>query len=269
MAVLVETGLPEILRELGTELHDTALSESADGLIARSWAARVLYTAAREIARRIRRAGAPPMALDPYEFTLSADPADSAQYILPRRARRVLYAKDDSGYYDSLDAGELGRSGFVHQGRTIRFRNATPTGSTAVVLATTPTIGRTVLEADYYVGAWIAMESGAAAGDVRRVTAYAPSTKTCTVAAFSSAPSPGDTYTFLLDLPPSMERAVILRAVLMLLRTDKSIDADRDRITASYKEAYENGLNDVKRGVVGHIPALGRRWLSGFDEDTE
>jgi hypothetical protein len=282
----VEGGLPEMLRELGTELHDEDLSESADGLISRDWAARVLSTAARKVAKRIRHAGVPPATLAPCEFTLTVDPADSERYLLPRRARRVLYAKDDSGYYDSLDAGELGRSGFVHEGRAIRFRNVTPTGdllarvmldpvslsygisaagtgSTSVVLAATPTIGITVLEADYPVGALIAMESGAAQGEIRRVTAFTPATRACTVDAFSSAP---DTYTFLLDLPPVMAPAVVLRAALILLRTDKSLDADKDRIMASYKEAYQDGLSDLKHGVVGHITALRRVWLSGFEE---
>jgi hypothetical protein len=282
MAAVIETGLPDLIYEVGSELDDLDIDESDRGRLNNNRVTRHINSSTREVFRRLRLDRVDIASLDPYTHTLSTQPSDSDRYLLPRRARQVFWLKDDDYYLLSLDPHETSSSGFVYRRGTLELRNytvngtitaalmmepvelsygvsATGTGSTAVVLATSPDLGRTHLEPDYYVGSYIGFETGAAIGEVRRVTAQSISSGvvTLTVTAFTSAPSAADKYTFLLDLPKIMDRPVIYRSCEKLARFDKVLSTEQADIGPSimareYERAYMASKVALRNAVYGH-----------------
>ncbi len=284
MAAVIETGLPDLLFTLGTEFDDQVLSESADGRIKQTRANRLFTVAARDLFVRLRRDKMNPERLDPYNFTLSAQPNDSARYLLPTRGRQVFIVKDGEYQLESLDYHEKEDTvGYIINGPTIEILNysvsgdvtaevllnpielsygkaAAGTGSTAVVLAQSPLIGRTSLEPNYYVGAYIGFEEGDARGEIRRITsqAIAAGVVTLTVSAWTSTPTTDDKYTFLLDLPNCMKQSVVLRAATKLARFDEvlSSDSGRDGMSLMHAEAeraYADARAELRGAIVGHL----------------
>lgn len=289
----IENGLPNLLEQIGTEIHDLNLSGSNDGEIGRAWAERALYAASREVFRRLRREKVDPLHFK-QSFTPTVDSSDDELYPLNRRVRQIIRVFDDYGSDTEIDywpisTYEVDSEGWVLEPTGLRLREATisgtmtvwavqapvrlsygiagsGTGSTALVLATSPAIGETSVESNYYVGARIAMESGSAIGDVRRVASQSISSSvvTLTVSAFSSAPSANDKYSIILDLPDCMSRAVVLRASLIILRTLRKMDREMDDVAASYQEAYASGKAILTGAKLGHIVRFRQLHDNGF-----
>lgn len=282
MAAAIETGLPDLIYEIGSELDDLQIDESTSGRLNNNRVQRLISSTQREVFRKMRRDRLSMAAFDPYTFTLSTQPSDTDRYVLPRRARGVFWLKDGDSYLNSLDPHEDSSSGFLSKRGTLELVNytvvgtitcscvlepielsygvaATGTGSTAVVLATSPDLGRTHLEPDYYVGSYIGFETGDARGEVRRVTSQSISSGvvTLTVTAWTSAPSAADKYTFLLDLPKIMDRPVIYRTCEKLARFDKVLSTEQyDHgsaiMKAEYKEAYLDAKVALRNDMYGH-----------------
>jgi hypothetical protein len=296
MAIRVEAGLPDLLYQLGGEIHDLSLTESADGdRITQAWAVRALDIAQRDVFRRLLKDKVDPDRLNPYTFTLTVDPNDSSRYKLPYKARQILWLKDSNDtYFDALDTSELGGSGYMFQGNGVYFTDsvsitgslsarvicnpvplsygqaAANTGSTSVVLDATPNIGENVTEANSYVGCYIAMESGGAVGETRRITAFNTSTRACTVAAFSSAPAADDYYTIMMDVPAVMSEAVVRRAALILMRSDEALSTmagpkGMQLMAADYERAYQEGRRALAQGSYGHIQQIRRGLWDPFN----
>jgi hypothetical protein len=290
----IENGLPDLLEQIGLELHDLVLDGAHDGQISRNWSERAIYAASREVFRRLRDDHVDPLQFKQV-FTPTVDPNDDELYPLARRVRQVMRVFDDQGGDSEFDYWPIGTyqvdtEGWVLEPTGLRLREATITGtmtiwavqapvrlsygvcaaatsSTTLVLATSPAIGETSLEPNYYVGARICIESGGAKGDVRRVTSQSISSGvvTLTVAAFSSAPTGGtDTYSIVLDVPDCMSRAVVLRAALIILRTDRKMDRQMDDVAASYQEAYASGKAMLTGAQIGHITRFRQLHDSGF-----
>lgn len=288
MAYVIESGLPDLLNSLGTEIHDLTLTEAADGAqVSRSWAARVLHTAVREVFRRLRRDHVDPLQFK-QELSLTVDSSDDELYPLNRRVRQVMRvfdyeSADNEHTYWPLAPYALKEQGWVLESDGLRLRGATVAGtlkvwalqtparqsygtaqavtSTSITLAATPTgsLGITSVEPNYYLGARIGIETATGgnavgAGQVARITAYAASTKICTVAWETAPDATTFTYSILLDLPDCMQRAVVLRAALVILRTNAVMDREMDDVAASYREAYESGRAVLQGAKVGYIP---------------
>lgn len=290
----IENGLPDLLEQIGTELHDLNLSGENDGDIGRTWGTRALFAASREVFRRLRKEHVDPLHFKQV-FTPTVDSSDDELYPLNRRIRQVIRVFDDYGSdtevdYWPLATYDVDSEGWVIESNGLRLREATisgtmtiwavqapvrlswgvcasGSGSTALVLATNPAVGETSLEPNYYVGARIAMETGAAKGDVRRVSSQSISSGvvTLTVPAFSSAPTGGtDRYSVVLDLPDCMSRAVVLRASLIILRTLRKMDRQLDDVAASYQEAYASGKAMLTGAQIGKITRFRRLHDNGF-----
>lgn len=281
MAYVVESGLPDLLSQLGTEVHDLTLTESADGVhVSRTWAGRVLGTAVREVFRRLRKEHVEPLRFK-QELSPTVDSSDSELYPLNRRVRQIIRVFDYTSSTSERDYWPLGTydvadEGWVLEPDGLRLREATVGGTlkvwavqtpvrmsygtaagggaSSITLATSPTVGISSVEPNYYVGARIGIESGNGVGEIRRVTAYSASAKACTVAAWSTAPDSSSTYSIMCDLPDCMARAVVLRAALIILRTDAVMDRQMDDVAASYLEAYESGKAVLKGGKVSFTP---------------
>ncbi len=282
MAAVIDTGLPDLIYEIGSELDDLDIDESTRGRLNNNRVQRLIHSSQREVFRRLCRDRIDVVALDPYTFTLSTQPSDTDRYLLPRRARQVFWLKDGDTYLSSLDAHEGASIGFRFRRGTLELVNhtvvgtitcscvlepielsygvaATGTGSTVVVLAKSPDLGRTHLEPDYYVGSYIGWEKGVAIGEVRRVTAQSITSGvvTLTVTAWASAPSAADKYTFLLDLPKIMDRPVIYCTCEKLARFDKVLATEQsDHGSAIMNREFEKSYLDAKvtlrNSVYGH-----------------
>lgn len=295
MSYVIESGLPDLLHEIGTELHDLTLTEADDGRISRDWAARTFETAVREVFRRLRRDGIDPLQFK-QEFSLTEDSSDSYLYPLNRRVRQIIRVYDDnnqtteSGYtnywpvstYDSMELGWVLEPGGIRlRGEptiigTLKawviqtpirqsYGEATSATSTGLVLQASADIGVSSKEPNYYIGSRVGIESASTGvGEVRRVTAYDESTRTCTVAAWTATPTGTIKYSFLLDLPDCMQRAVVLRAALLILRADKAIDREMDDVAAAYIEAYESGKSLLKDAKVSYLPQFREVFDAGF-----
>lgn len=279
MGYIVEAGLPDLLNGLGTEIHDLDLTEAADGRISRAWAARAIETAVREVFRRLRKEKVNPL-LFKQVLTPTANATDTELYPLNRRVRQVLRVFDDISTdneddYWPLSTYQIGDYGWVLEPDFLRLREATINGTltvwavqtpvrqsygtassataTTLVLPSSATIGQTSVEPNYYVGARIGIESGTTgAGQVRRISAYDSATRTCTVPTWTTTPTGTIVYSLLMDLPDCMARAVVLRAALIIMRADKTLDRADDDVAASYMEAYESGKAILKGAKIGY-----------------
>jgi len=291
----IENGLPDLLEQIGLELHDLNLDGAHDGVdLSRSWGARVIYGASREVFRRLRKEHVDPLHFKQV-FTPTVDSTDDELYPLNRRVRQIIRVFDDAGNDSETDYWPLGTyevdsEGWVIEPAGLRLRNVTISGtltiwavqapvrlsygvsgaatsSTTLVLAASPAIDETSLEPNYYVGARICMESGGANGDVRRVSsqAIASGVVTLTVPAFTAAPTGGtDKYSIVLDLPDCMSRAVVLRAALIILRTNRKMDRQMDDVAASYQEAYASGKAMLTGAKIGHMVRFRQLNDNGF-----
>jgi len=291
MAYVIETGLPDLLSELGTEVHDLDLTEAADGRISRAWAIRAINTAVREVFRRLRKEKVPALNFKQV-LTPTVDSSDDELYPLNRRVRQVLRvfdagSNDAEDDYWPLPLYNVDDYGWVLEPDGLRLREAAVNGTltvwavqtparqsygtadsattTKIVLPSSATLGQTSVEPNYYVGARIGIESGTAgAGQVRRITAYDSATRTCTVPTWT-APTGTIVYSILMDLPDCMQRAVVLRAALIILRADKSVDINEDDVAASYREAYESGRDILKGNRIGYSSRFRDLHNHGFD----
>ncbi len=280
MAYVIESGLPDLLSELGIEIHDLTLTEAADGAqVSRAWAARSLHTSVREVFRRLRRDHVDPLQFK-QELSLTVDSADDELYPLNRRVRQVMRVFDYGGTDDERDYGPLGTyeggNGWVIEPDGLRLREATVNGTlkvwavqtpvrqsygtaeagaaTTITLMATATLGITSIEPNYYLGARIGIESGTGAGQVRRISAFVSSTRVCTVPTWTTNPDSTSVYSIMLDLPDCMMRAVVLRAALIILRTNAVMDRQLDDVAASYMEAYESGKSVLRGAKIGFMP---------------
>ncbi len=292
MAYEIESGLPDLFNQLGSEIKDLTLSEGADGKrVSKAWAVRELAAATREVFRRLRKHKVDPLHFKQV-FSLTVSGSDAELYPLNRRVRQIMRVFDEVSStnqqdYWPLSLYDLSEQGWVLEPEGLRLRNATLIGTlkcwavqtparpsygtaaaaagTSITLATTPDIGATSIEPHYYVGARIGIESATTgAGQVRRISAYDASTRVCTVATWDTTPTGTIKYSILLDLPDCMDRAVVLRAALIILRADESMDRELDDVAASYREAFEGGKSLLLGAKIGHIPQLRSTWDSGF-----
>jgi len=290
----IQNGVPDLLEQIGLELHDLNLDAATDGEISRSWAERAITAGSQEVFRRLRTENVDPLRFKEV-FTPTVDSSDDELYPLNRRVQQVMRVFDDQGSDTERDFWPLGlyrvdTEGWVLEPTGLRLREATITGtmtiwaiqepvrlsygvsgaassSTTLVLATDPAIGETSLEPNYYVGARICIESGDAKGDVRRVISQSITSGvvTLTVAAFSSAPTGGtDRYSIVLDVPDCMARAVVLRAALIILRTNRKMDRQMDDVAASYQEAYASGKAMLTGAQIGKLTRFRQLHDSGF-----
>ena len=282
MAYVIESGLPDLLNELGIEVHDLTLTEAADGSqVSRAWAARALHTSVREVFRRLRRDHVDPLQFK-QELSLTVDSSDDELYPLNRRVRQVMrvfdYADaDNERDYRPLSTYEIGSNGWVLEPDGLRLREATVSGTlkawavqtpvrqsygtaqaataTSITLAASATLGLSSIEPNYYLGARIGIESATTgAGQIARCTAYDAPTKVLTVPAWTTTPTGTIVYSIMLDLPDCMQRAVVLRAALIILRTNAVMDREMDDVAASYREAYESGKALLVSGKIGYMP---------------
>lgn len=293
MAYVIEAGLPDLLNSLGTELHDLSLTEAADGRVSRTWAARVLDTAASEVWRRLRQDHVDPLRFR-QQISPTVDSDDSKLYPLNRRVRQVMRVFDYMGAdnertYWPVAPFAFGENGWVLEPDGLRLREATITGTlkvwalqtparlsygtaaatsaTTITLASSASIGLTSIEPNYYLGARIGVEEATAgAGQVTRVTAYAASTRICTVPTWSTTPTGTIKYSILLDLPDCMQRAVVLRAALIILRTEAVMDRNMDDVAASYREAYESGRSVLTGAKIGYSPEFRSTYWDGYGD---
>ena len=290
----IENGLPDLMEQIGLELHDLNLDGAHDGETSRSWAERAISAGSGEVFRRLRKEHVDPLHFKQV-FTPTVDSSDDELYPLNRRVRQVLRVFDDQGNDSERDYWPIGpyqvdTEGWVIEPTGLRLRQATIGGtltiwalqapvrlsygvsgaassSTTLVLATSPAIGETSVEPNKYVGARICMESGDAKGDVRRVISQSITSGvvTLTVAAFSAAPTGGtDTYSIILDVPDCMSRAVVLRAALIILRTNRKMDRQMDDVAASYQEAYASGKAMLTGAQIGKLTRFRQLHDSGF-----
>jgi hypothetical protein len=291
----IENGLPDLLEQLGLELHDLKIDGDHDGSdIARNWGARAIHAASIEVFRRLRTENVDPLHFKQV-FTPTVDSSDDELYPLNRRVEQILRVFDDFGSDSERDYWPIGpyqvdTEGWVLEPTGLRLREATISGtltiwalvrpvrpsyglsgaatsSTTLVLATDPIVGESDVEANKYVGARICIEKGDAKGDVRRVSSQsvASGVVTLTVPAFSSTPTGStDTYSTVLDLPDCMSRAVVLRAALIILRTLRKMDRETDDVAASYQEAYAHGKAILRGAKIGHLTRFRQLHDSGF-----
>ncbi len=115
MAALIDTGLPDLIRSIGTELDDLSIDESTRGRLNNNRVQRLMKSAISDIFRKMRRDKINISSQDPYTFTLSLQPSDTDRYLLPRRERQVFWLKDGDRYLYPLDPREVGRSGFIYR----------------------------------------------------------------------------------------------------------------------------------------------------------
>jgi len=290
----IENGLPDLLEQLGLELHDLDLDGDQDGEISRHWGARAIHAGAKEVFARLRKENVDPLRFK-QDFTPTVDSSDDELYPLNRRVEQVLRVFDDRGSDNEVDYWPLGpyqvdTEGWVLESGGLRLREATVSGTltiwaivrpvrpsyglsgaatddTSLVLATDPAVGETDVEANKYVGSRICIETGDAKGDVRTVSSQsvAAGVVTLTVPAFSSTPTGStDTYSTVLDLPDCMARAAVLRGALIILRSNRKMDRQMDDVAASYIEAYEDGKALLKGAKIGHLTRFRQLHRSGF-----
>lgn len=250
---MLEGTVEYFLKELGGVLDDTTLSLSADGTLTRARSIAALNMAQTRIMRRLISTGVRPQVFA-RKATLAEDSNDDDVSFLPYRTLSVLTFEDGNGrvYPPVYSRKRLREAGIIVERRiSTTGGNYLPTArwwgfprpstvyawvveepaklsygkgaayaSTTVTLATTPDIGPTLENDDYYNGAEIAIESGSSAGEIREISDYAGSTRIATVAAWTATPSTDDYYSLLTPLPRVTWDAIVMEAAFRIIQVD-------------------------------------------------
>jgi hypothetical protein len=277
---LIEQALPTLIRDVGAELDDLSVDYGTDARLTQNRVCRALDNAAEQLFEDLLADGVD-LTVFKREFTLTADSSDSKRYALPPRTRQVGIMKDDNSEYSPLDFYQTQAVGFVveENGLAVRWRNVSsfsgnvkgwliqsptkmqaavmPTAatSTTIVLAASPSVGSTVIDNDYYNQARIAIVSGTGVGQVRTITDYVGSTRTCTVATWDTTPTTtgSSTYALLCDLPAAAMRCLTLRAAVKVARTDQKMRDYLPDIKADAERTYVNCLEVTSGANAGIV----------------
>jgi hypothetical protein len=145
----------------------------------------------------------------------------------------------------------------------LSYGTAAAGASTTITLATTPTIGRTYVDDDYYNNARIYIASGTGSGQTRTISDYAGSTRIATVsAAWGTNPDATSVYSILDDLPLVMAPAIALRAAVNISRVEVRFENSLPRFLGEYERAEQAALAALKQPATASAdaPREAERW---------
>lgn len=291
---MITDTVDDLFTRLGSELDDLDLSVSSAGRVddsSRKRVIRALDLASRQDMNRLRgdRADCTPF-LQRITLTLDSNDTTYKRYKTTPRTREVIRVYDDSKALEGLQTYRTGGLGFVVEegGRAVRLRNmvsddidgtltawvindpirlsrgtATTVTTSSFVLEATPTIGETETTDDYYNGSVGAIVAGTNVGTIFRVTDYVGSTRVATVQCDHGSLTSGATdnvYAFVLDVPPQLSDAVVLRAALICARTDSKMRESMTDLRAAYKEAYNEALVRIDKMNIGVLRTPRQAW---------
>jgi hypothetical protein len=125
----------------------------------------------------------------------------------------------------------------------LSYGTASTATSTSITLATTPSIGLTSNEDDYYNGATIKIISGTTgAGESRVITDYVGSTRVATVAAWTVTPTGTIVYNIECDIPQQYHPAIPLYAAILAKASDEDSIAQIKPLHDEWVRQLVNGL---------------------------
>jgi len=126
----------------------------------------------------------------------------------------------------------------------LSYGTASAAASTSLTLASTPSLGLTSNEDDYYNGATVKIISGTTgAGESRVITDYVGSTRVATVAAWTVTPTGTIVYNVECDIPQQFHPAIPIFAA-MIAKT-----GDDDSI-AQLKILHDQWIHQLVNGLV-------------------
>jgi len=290
------------LLELGGVLDDIVLALDADGTLTRARAISALNYGQERTQRSLIVGGVRPQVFA-RKVTLADDSGDDDVSLLPYRTLMVLSVESSTGQiYPSVYSRKRAReSGYIVERRAsttggnylpslrwwgydrpstvyawivesppkLSYGVGAAYANTSITLATTPTIGPTVENDDYYNGAEVAIESGSYIGQVREISDYAGSTRIATVAAWTNNPTGAtDYYSILSPLPRVAWDAMVLEAALRIVQVDArwwdqhgvALAHMRRNKEAAFQDALRSLCNPVSGAAVEPRQAV--NWIS-------
>jgi len=229
------------------------------------------------------------------EVTLTVDSADSDRYPLPPRTRQVIKLKDTNGDLNPLGTYRSSSGYVLEEGaRTARLRSYTVVGSlkawiiqepvnisastvdasagtNTITLVASPSVGSTVVQDDYYNGAWLTIASGDGVGEIKRIRDYDGGTQVATLdTAWTTPPTVAgaSVYSIMTDLPQAAVMAQVLRAALLVMRTDEVMQEFRGTIMEDYAAAHRDALVLLNNANMPKVDQPVRISSMGSDDTT-
>jgi len=125
----------------------------------------------------------------------------------------------------------------------LSYGTASAAASTSITLASTPSIGLTSNENDYYNGATVKIISATTgAGQSRVITDYVGSTRVATVATWDVTPTGTIVYDIVCDIPEQYHPAIPMYAAILAITSD---DDNISQIKTLHNELVDQMVNGL------------------------
>lgn len=262
MAIL-EGSADYFVRQVGRLLGDYTITRSADGTCGRSRTMHNVNEAHKTVQRFLSSKGIQ-QGIFARKATLTQDSTYSDIYYLPARAVHIFSVQDGSDalwfpinsrnrpYDIGFHVEKISSAGYAGWQKTLHFQNCQPNdtlyawvleepvrlsagdgtyAATSITLEGSPDLGETIPDANYYVGADVAVcqDSAAALGATKEITA-STTAGVCTVATWAVTPTASDDYSILTSMPRETWELICVEAAIKVAREDKTFESNKDSL---------------------------------------